>query len=117
MQKLTKEQANEIINRLSEYCFMAPINNDVEMSVIRKNILLVLRECTEKKFPYFKIENKDCGSIEVNGSIHTLDCVSVGMNFKGVKGCVACIDLTRDEFNRFANACADIMEFLDAENN
>ncbi len=118
MRLLDKEQAQCLINAIKErqrggviLCKDAS-EADKIINYVMGHVEKSIKQCTEKKFPYFNF-GKDTGSIEINGSIHKKNHISLGMSFKGVKECVACLDLNHDEFKQFTQDCIAITQWLE----
>lgn len=112
MQRLTKEQRDWLIEK-----FKHSIKNvDLPTRACwMDHYTRTINQCTEKKFPYLRMEVSDQGSIELNGSIHRDSHVTMATNFKNINGSVACIDLNHHEFKLFAEGCNKIVEYLNAE--
>ena len=110
MQKLTREQAEWLIqNILKSRAEQLFGRNAYHEEVVLK----VINQCTAKEFPYFNFAKVDIGSIELNGSIHRPEHITIGMQYNNVTGIIACMDLSHDEFKEFTAACQRICEWID----
>ncbi len=113
MKKLTKEQAEWLIETARLHADSNTQRWEQVFSMDR--LQAIIDKCTEKQFPYFRMESGDQGSVELNGSIHKGSHVMLGMSFKGVNGAVACLDLNHDEFERFTTACQEVVEWMNEQ--
>ncbi len=110
MNKLTKEQGEMM--RLAFDEAHKKNNHDLFHIIDCRSII---NRCVGHPFPYIEFENKDGVTLELNGSVHKKDHILIAMSFKGVKGAVACMDVSHETFKELTKSFEDVVGWIDGQ--
>lgn len=117
MEKLTKEQAQGLIERIKAKIETRdnkdyPLN-DGELTLAPHMVEQIINQCTEKGFPNFvlpcQIEHISNGQLEVR---HSPIAKCIHMYFKGSK----MVSWNYEEFKQLTDNCVAIYNWLDEQN-
>ncbi len=113
MEKLTKEQAEGLIEHIKShyhvYCPKCTINCNVASD---KYLETVINQCTEKEFPEFECTYGSNLELKVSNPFHDKDCIQVDLQ-QGEDD--NSFQFSAKEFEEFARGVNEIIKWLEEQ--